>query len=132
MEILDTPESLEIKVPIRKYWIPMFLNGVAAIVLGIISILFLLIIIKKTIEGDSLDIQIEIFSQVLLFPIFLNFAMWFNFGYEKIIFTNDRLEIIKSNRIFSRKKIINLNEINSVEIRKDNPNILEGVQYNST
>jgi hypothetical protein len=66
---------------------------------------------------------------VLIFLALLNLAMWFNFGFEKIIFTNDRLEIIKSNRIFARKKIVNLCEIKSVEIRKDNPNILEGVQY---
>ncbi|MFK7772111.1 MAG: hypothetical protein AB8F94_08220 [Saprospiraceae bacterium] len=129
MEILDTPESLEIKVPIRKYWIPMFLCGASAIVFSISVILFFLLLAKKIIVGDSLGIPIELYAHILLCPIFLNLAMWFNFGYEKIIFTNDRLELIKSNRIFYRKKKFNVSEINSVEIRKDNPNILERVQY---
>ena len=129
MEILDTPESFEIKVPIRKYWIPMFLFGGGAIVFSISVILFFLLVAKIKIVGDSLGIPIEFYAQVLFFPIFLNLAMWFNFGFEKIIFTNDRLELIKSNRIFARKKIVNLCEIKSVEIRKDNLNILEGVQY---
>jgi hypothetical protein len=129
VEILDTPERFEIKVPIRKYWIPMFLFGGGAIVFSISVILFFLLVAKIKIVGDSLGIPIEFYAQVLFFPIFLNLAMWFNFGFEKIIFTNDRLELIKSNRIFARKKIVNLCEIKSVEIRKDNLNILEGVQY---
>lgn len=129
MEILDTPESFEIKAPIRKYWIPMFLTGASAIVFSISVILFFLLVVKKIIVGDSLGIPIEFYAHILFFPIFLNLAMWFNFGYEKIIFTNDRLEVIKSNRIFTRKKIVNICEIKSVEIRKDNLNIIEGVQY---
>ena len=127
LETLDTPESFEIKVPIRKYWIPMFLFGSVTIFLGLIIYVIIAIIFDGIV--NEFPFPNEVYFHFLLFPIFLNLAMWFIFGYEKIIFTNNRLEIIKSNRIFSRKKVLNLCEINSVEIRKDNPNILEGVHY---
>lgn len=127
MEILDTPEKFEIKVPIRKYWIPMFLSGSVTIVSGVISATLLAIIFDGVV--NEFHFPNEIFIHFLLFPIFLNLSMWFVFGYEKIIFKNDRLELIKSNHIFSRKKVLNLCEITSIEIRKDNPNIIDRVHY---
>jgi hypothetical protein len=36
MEILDAPESFEIKVPIREYWIPMFLFGGGSMCMALI------------------------------------------------------------------------------------------------
>lgn len=117
LEILDTPESFEVKVPIRKYWQLMFVYGGGGIGIAIILIL----ILYKGILDDSFYFPKEALGLLLVFPIILNLGMWFNYGYEKLIFTNDRLEIIKSNRIFSIKKTLNVHEIESLEIRNKDP-----------
>ncbi|MFK8004804.1 MAG: hypothetical protein AB8H03_00475 [Saprospiraceae bacterium] len=120
MEILDTPESFEIEVPIRKYWSSMIFHGVLTILIAI----NLILVLYKGILDDQLYFPIWAFMLLLVFPIFLNLAMWFNYGYEKLIFTNSRLEIIRSNQIFSIKKRINVNEIDLIEIKnKDSHNI---------
>jgi energy-coupling factor transporter transmembrane protein EcfT len=93
------------------------------IALGILTGLVFLISIR------GIEIPLQAYFQILLFPIFLNLAMWFIFGYEKIIIMDDQLEIIKSNRIFSRSQKYNLCEIKSVEIRKKKSRSIERIQY---
>jgi hypothetical protein len=117
VEILDTPESFEIKVPIRKYWQEMFVYGGGTILIALIFIMMLF----KGILDNSFYFPIEAFGLLFVFLIILNLAMWFNYGHEKLIFTNDQLEIVKSNRIFSIKKTISVHEIESLEIKNEDP-----------
>lgn len=114
MEILDTPESFEIKVPIRKYWIAIFLYGIPTIFLGLIIVVFLLALGE---DGNEFPFPIEGYGYIFVFLVFLNLTMWFIFGYEKLLIVNGKIEIIKSNRIFSIKKSIDICEIDDVEMR---------------
>lgn len=125
MEILDAPESFEIKVPIRKYWIPMFVFGGAT--LGLILI-FLMMFYKGFLDGEPYFPD-EAIILLICFLVFLNLGMWFNYGFEKLVFTSNRLDIIKSNQIFSIKKTINICEIEVVEIsdNEDHFSLFDGV-----
>ena len=124
-KVLDTPETIEYKIPVKRYWIPMFLNGTCAIFYSLICIF----IVIKLLDGFSFGLTYEMGFHFILTPIFINLGMWFNFGFEKIIFINQRIEIIKSNKIFSTKKIIDLCEIEAVSFKNENPNVLKGVIY---
>ena len=101
----------------------MFLYGGATIVMGLIFIL----ILGEGILKNSFYFPSDALGLVIMFPIFLNLAMWFNFGFEKIIFTNNRLEIIKSNRIFSIKKTINICEAEVFVTIKNKRNTVESL-----
>ena len=126
MEILDTPESFEIKVPIRKYWIPMFWYGGLTIMIGLNVIL---VLYEEILDDGFYFLPFPFaFGLVLILLVFFNLTMWFNFGFEKLIFTNNRLEIIKSNRIFSIKKTINICDVKVVKTQEKSQDEIDAIE----
>ncbi len=108
--IIDTKENFEIIFPIKRYLQFVFIFGLAGVfTLGIILIFFPALIILGKFNWDML------FGLLPLFGIF-NLSMWFIFGHEKLVLKDNTFIYIRSNLIFKRKRIINIEEIRSIEV----------------
>jgi len=103
----------EIEVPIKKYKQLIFVFGVASIFFTymILTSFYNAIIGKIKIELNS-----ETISYFILYVILINIAMWFIFGYEKLIITDDLLISTKSNKLFNIKRKYKLKNIQSANL----------------
>jgi len=107
-------EIIEFKVPIKKYWLLILFFGVTTILFGLLILIILFLMFKNS----KFKFNLDYIGLLTFFSILFNYSMWFTFGYEKIIIKGDLIKIIKSNRIFSFKKSINICDIESINLYK--------------
>jgi hypothetical protein len=98
----------EFKVPIKRHGNSIFMFGG-----GSIAIVFLFVM--SVLESDNL-LSNEAIGCIVAFPYFSMYAMWYIFGYEKVIFKNQKIELLKSNRVFNFRKIYSYSEVKSIQI----------------
>ncbi len=105
-------EIIEYKIPIKKYGQLIFVFGTATIVLGllILSIPFLAII------KPDFHFQKEFIGFLIFFPLLLMYSMWLILGYEKLIIKDQTIELLKSNRIFTKRNSISISAIRTIEV----------------
>lgn len=117
MEIIKTHNKLIINAKIKFYFEHALICIISTIITGfaLISLLFAFLFNNKQIFIDDIFIKVLSFFVSFLFTFFL--SMWYVFGNEKIIINRDEncLNIIKSNKLYTSKKAIKLNQIRSVE-----------------
>lgn len=105
-------EIIEYKVPIKKYGQLIFVFGAASIILAIL-ILSLPIL---AILNPDFQFHQEFIGYFIFFPILSMYSMWLIFGYEKVIFNKQSIELIKSNRILTKRKTYPISHIKSIEV----------------
>ncbi len=104
-------EIVEYKVPIKKYGQLIFVFGAASIVLAILILSMPVLAILKS----DFQFQQEFIGYFVFFPIFSMYSMWLIFGYEKVIIYNQNIELLKSNRIVTKRNTYPISDIESVE-----------------
>ncbi len=102
---------VEYKVPVKKYWQLIVAIGTASIVLAVL----ILSVPVLAFLNPNFQFQQEIIGYFIFFPIFSMYSMWLVFGYEKIIFSKESIELLKSNRVFTKRKIYPISDIKSIE-----------------
>ncbi len=104
--------KIEFTVPIKRYFQLIFVFGGATFVMSI----QLMVVIFEIIFDPNLYFQKEMLGVLIVYAPFFMYTMWLMFGYEKIIIDNETVELIKSNRIITKKKTIKLSEIKSIKV----------------
>jgi len=105
-------EIFEYTTPIKRYSQLIFVLGGATIVLGGLILSLPVLVISK----PDFQFQQEFIGYFIFFPIFLMYSMWLIVGYEKVIIHEQTIELIKSNRIFTKRKCFLISDIKSIEI----------------
>lgn len=105
-------QIIEYKVPIKRYGQLIFVFGTASIVLAILILSLPVLAILKS----DFQFHQEFIGYFLFFPIFSMYSMWLIFGYEKIIINNQSIELLKSNRIITKRKVYTISEVKSIEL----------------
>lgn len=107
-------EIIEYRVPCKRYVQLIFVIGGATITLGVLIFMLLISAIKQ----PDFPFYMELIGYVFWFPICFMYSMWFAFGYEKAIIKDQTIELIKSNRIFSKSKCFLISDIQSIEVQE--------------
>ena len=105
-------EIVEYKVPIKKYGLLIFVFGAASIVLAILILSFPVLAILK----PDFQFHQEFIGYFIFFPIFSLYVMWLVFGYEQVIINKQSIELLKSNRIFTKRKIYLISDVKSIGV----------------
>ncbi len=103
---------IEYKVPIKKYRQLIFVFGAASTVLAILILSLPVLAILK----PDFQFHQEFIGYFIFFPIFSMYSMWLTFGYEKVIINNQSIELLKSNRIFTKRKTYPISEVKSIRV----------------
>lgn len=114
MKIKKNENSVEIIVPVTKYFMQLFVFGTAAIVMCFV---ILFTIIKSTINLN-IDVPQEFFGLLIFGPIFLNYSLWLLIGKEKMFIEKDSVLYTKTNGILTFRKTYELNKIDKIEIKE--------------
>ncbi|WP_156026799.1 hypothetical protein [Sporocytophaga myxococcoides] len=104
--------DIEYKVHIKKYGQLIFVLGTTTIVLGVL----ILSLPVFAIVNPDFQFQKEFIGYFIFFPIFFMYSMWFVFGFERVIIKEQTIELVKSNRIFTRSTKLAISDIKSIEI----------------
>lgn len=110
MEIYKTEKNTEIIVPVRKYWMILFLFGIPSIIM---VPLFILLIIKMIITLNF-KIHQDVYGLLLFTPIFANYFLWLFKGKEKLFLENDLLEHTRTNGIITIRKNYEIKKIKNI------------------
>ena len=120
MKLIKSKCKLEIKSKINFYFIQCF--GFS------ISTLFIIFNLSRTLLKYGYEVfNLKYFYSFFLFFLFLFLSIWFLFGFEKIIIDKKKgtIEIIRSNYIFTYKKLIFINEIKKIDCYKYKTNFFD-------
>ncbi len=116
MTIHETPQSLTIRVRIKRYVLPIALHVMLALALGVGVIIGLIGLVFVLTNRVALVQHAEwVIASFFLFPLFLNSSFWYLFGYEEMVIDKKQLTYRRSNRLLSRSKRYPLDAIESIE-----------------
>jgi hypothetical protein len=114
MQINISGSETEIIVPPNRDWKYVFVFVAGSLVLLPLFVLSVMSLAIQMIRQE-LHFSIELLSPLLLFPIFISYALWLTIGKEKLLFKGQFAEYVITNGIFrfrrkwEVKNISNLN-----------------------
>lgn len=112
MEIKRNENTIEIIVPVTKYFLQLFVFGIPSIfvTLGLSFLLF------KSIFLFDFNFSINIIGALIFGPILANYFLWLLIGKEKMLIQKDTILYTKTNGIFTFRKIFNKCEIIKISV----------------
>ena len=112
MEIKRNENTVEIIVPVTKYFMQLFVFGIPSILitLGLSFLLF------KSIISFDFNFSINIIGPLIFGPILANYSLWLFIGKEKMLIEKDTILYTKTNGIFTFRKIYKKSEITKISV----------------
>jgi hypothetical protein len=104
--------EIEYKVHIKKYGHLIFVFGTATIVVGG----FIISLPVQAFVNPDFQFQKEFIGYFIFFTILFMYSMWLICGFERVIIKEQTIELVKSNRLFTKSTCFAISDIKSIEI----------------